>query len=320
MDLTADLAAQLAWTGLASSSSYCLFALAFALVLKVNRIWNFAQAGLMVIAYFAMFVAFRWAGVPTLLGVLFGVLCTIAAAVALEWWGFRVLRRRNSSVLTFFIFTIALAQFLIYFAELCFGTDPKTLFPSIISPVRLVGPVVVSDWDITAIATAASLALLLWLFLCRTREGKALIAVSDEPDLAEMYGMDKDRAYLVAMALAAILMSAGMYLIGTRAAMFPATPMNQFLIFAVIATIIGGIGNVFAAGVAGVALAMLQSFSILFIASKWQILLLYILIFVVILLFPQGVVLKWRRGPARKAGALAPAEKSATAATGEKTT
>jgi branched-subunit amino acid ABC-type transport system permease component len=316
MDLTFELAAQLAWTGLASSSSYCLFAMAFALVLKVNRVWNFGQAGLMIFSYFSMYVAFRHFGLPPLAGAAFGATTTIAAAMALERWGFRTLRDRNSSVLTFFIFTIALSHALVYTGELFFGTDPKTLFSSIISPVRLVGPVVVSDWDMTALAVATVMTSGLWFFMRKTREGKAMIAVADEPDLAEMYGIDKNRAYAVAMALSAVLMSAGMYLIGTKAAMFPATPMNQFLIFAVIATIMGGIGNVFAAGVAGVVLALMQSFSVLVIASTWQILLLYILIFVVIVIFPQGVIFRLRRGPARAAGSLAPAAEEA----GEKRT
>jgi branched-subunit amino acid ABC-type transport system permease component len=308
MDLTPDLIAQLAWTGFASSSSYCLFALAFALVLKVNRIWNFGQAGLMVVAYFAMYVAFRHFGLPPVAGVAIGAIATIAASIALERWGFGVLRNRNSSVLTFFIFTITFAQCLIYTGELIFGTDPKTLFGSIVSPVSFVGPIVVSQWDLIALATAGILIASLWLFLGHTREGKALIAVSDEPDLAEMYGISKDRAYAVAMAVAAVLLTAGMYLMGTKSAMYPATPMNQYLILAVIATLMGGIGNVFAAGVAAVGLALLQSFSILVIASKWQVLLLYILIFVVIVIFPQGVVLKFRkRGPARAAGSLVPA-------------
>jgi branched-subunit amino acid ABC-type transport system permease component len=308
MDLTPDLIAQLAWTGFASSSSYCLFALAFALVLKVNRIWNFGQAGLMVVAYFAMYVAFRHFGLPPVAGVAIGAIATIAASIALERWGFGVLRNRNSSVLTFFIFTITFAQCLIYTGELIFGTDPKTLFGSIVSPVSFVGPIVVSQWDLIALATAGILIAFLWLFLGHTREGKALIAVSDEPDLAEMYGISKDRAYAVAMAVAAVLLTAGMYLMGTKSAMYPATPMNQYLILAVIATLMGGIGNVFAAGVAAVGLALLQSFSILVIASKWQVLLLYILIFVVIVIFPQGVVLKFRKhGPARAAGSLVPA-------------
>ena len=127
--LTWDIVGQLAWTGVASSTYYCLFAVAFALTLKINRIWNFGQAAMMVVAYFAMFVSFRTLGLPPAIGILVGGTATIAVSVAIEWFGFRVLRARNSSVLTYFIFTIVLSQFAIYVAELIFGPDPKTLVP-----------------------------------------------------------------------------------------------------------------------------------------------------------------------------------------------
>ncbi|MEI6026994.1 MAG: branched-chain amino acid ABC transporter permease [Betaproteobacteria bacterium] len=310
MELSLELAAQLAWTGLASSSYYCLFAVAFALVLKVSRVWNFGQAGLMVVAYFAMFVCLQRLKLPVAASLAIGFAATMAAALALERFGFRVLRQRNSSVLTYFIFTIAFSQCAIYVAELIFGTDPKTLFASIVWPVMLVGPVVVSHWDMIALTVTLALFAGLYVFVRKTREGKAMIAVSDEPDLAEMYGMSRDRAYGVAMLLAAVMMAAGMFLIGARAAMYPATPLNQFLIYAVIATILAGIGNIFRAALAAVGLALLQSFSVLFIASKWQILMLYVLIFVVIIVFPRGVTLNLRRrGPMREAAALeAPAK------------
>ena len=44
--------AQILWTSLATSSYYVMFAVAFALVLKVNGVFNFAQAGLMTIAFY----------------------------------------------------------------------------------------------------------------------------------------------------------------------------------------------------------------------------------------------------------------------------
>ena len=77
---TWDVIGQLAWTGIASSTYYCLFAIAFALMLKVNRVWNFGQAGMMVVAYFAMFVSFRRLGLHPVLGILTGAAATIAAA------------------------------------------------------------------------------------------------------------------------------------------------------------------------------------------------------------------------------------------------
>lgn len=285
-----DIAGQLAWTGIAASTSYALFAIAFAIVLKVNQVWNFGQAGMMVVAYFAMYVAFQSWGLTPVLGVLFGIVVTIAAGLLIEWLGFRILRNRNASVLTFFIFTLVLSQFATYSAELIFGTDPKTLFPSIMSPIILVSPIAVSHWDLMALATTIAVLLALALFMRFSKDGQFLLAVADNSDLAEMYGISSARAYVISMAIAAVLVVVGMYLFGIRAAIYPATPLAQFLIFAVIATLLAGKGNVFGAGFAAVALGLLQSFSVLVMSSTWQILLIYIMIFVTIIVFPYGVV------------------------------
>lgn len=297
MDLSLSLVGQLAWTGFATSTFYYLFAIAFALVLKVNRVWNFGQAGIMVIAYFSMYVALQWWGVPTIAAIMFGAAVTVAASLALESFGFRVLRDRRSSVLTFFIFTIAISQFAIYLGELIFGADPKTLYPSIMSPVFLVGPIAVSHWDLRAIGVAIASTLALATFLRFTKDGQFMSAVADNPELAEMHGIGLGRAYAISIAIAGLLVVAGMYLVGTRLPMYPATPLNQFVVLAVIATILAGIGNIFAAGVAAIVLGLIQTFSILVVSSTWQILIIYSLIFVTILLFPTGVVLKrpWRK-------------------------
>jgi branched-chain amino acid transport system permease protein len=289
-----EIVGQLAWTGLATSTFYYLFAVAFALVLKVNRVWNFGQAGIMVFAYFSMYVALQWWAAPPLAGIAFGLVMTIAVSIALEWFGFRVLRTRRSSILTYFIFTIAISQFAIYLGEMIFGADPKTLYASIMSPVFLVGPIAVSDWDLRALAVTVSLSVALAVFLRITKDGQSLSAVADNSELAEVYGIGLDRAYTISIVIAAVLVVAGMYLVGTRLPMYPATPLNQFLILAVIATILAGIGNVFAAGIAAIVLGMIQTFSILVISSRWQILIVYALIFVTILLFPSGVVLNSR--------------------------
>jgi branched-subunit amino acid ABC-type transport system permease component len=301
--LTWDIVGQLAWTGVASSTYYCLFAVAFALILKVNRVWNFGQAAMMVVAYFVMLISFRTLDLPPAIGIVVGGAATIAVSVAIEWFGFRVLRARNSSVLTYFIFTIVLSQFAIYAAELIFGPDPKTLFPSIMSPVFLVGPIVVSHWDLAAIGVTLVMLLALAAFLYHTKNGQFLFAVADNPELAEIYGISTARAYGIAMMIAAIFVVVGMYLFGIRAALFPATPLNQFLIFAVIATLLAGIGNIFAAGVAAVGLSILQAFSILVISSTWQILLIYVVLFIVILIFPNGIVLPRSPRKIRRAAA-----------------
>lgn len=286
-------------------------------MLKVNQVWNFAQAGVMVVAYYAMYVAFRVLELQVPVGLLLALAVTLLVSWALERFAFDVLRRRKSTVLTYFIFTIMFAQFAIYLAELVFGTEPKTLTTEIISPVTLVGPIAVSVWDATALGSTAVLIAALYLFIHRTQTGQSLLAVADNPDLAAAYGINPRRMYIIAMLLAGTLLVACMYLFGTKAALFPSTPLTQLLIYNVIATILAGLGNVFAAGVIAVILSIVQAFSILLIESKWQALLAYVLIFVAIMLFPRGVVLPKRIRLDRTPPASAADAPSAAAASSE---
>ena len=76
--------AQILWIGIATSTYAVLFTIAFALVLKVVQLWNFSQAGLMAVAYYAMYAALNQFGWPTPLALAFGCGVTVACALALE--------------------------------------------------------------------------------------------------------------------------------------------------------------------------------------------------------------------------------------------
>jgi len=280
--------AQILWTGVATSSYMVLFTIAFALVLKVLRLWNFAQAGMMAIAFYAMYAAvnqFHW---PTAAAVAFGFAATLGATLAFEVLGLRTLRARRSSSLLFFIFTLVCSEFTAYALTLVFGTEPVPLFPEILSPTRMVGAVAVSNWDLLAVGVTAALSAALALYLRASRDGQFLLAVSDSAELAELYGIDAKRAYAVAFTIACVFVCAGMYLYGSRTAVIPTAPL-QLMLFAVIATLLGGMGSVLGGALAAVFLSLLQSYSELVIPSQWQGLILYVFLFITILFFPTGV-------------------------------
>jgi branched-chain amino acid transport system permease protein len=303
---------QILWTGIAMSSYFVLLTIAFALTLKVEKLWNFAQAGLMGIAFFTMFFVVNRLGLPGWAGLGAGVAVTVAAAVALEVCAISVLRARNSGGLTFFIFTLVFSQFAAYVLTFLFGTEPETIFPSVMSPVRILGGIAISDWDLQAVATTILLVAALWVFLRFTRDGQFMIAVADNAKLAEIYGISAKRAYVLSGAIAAVFLTAGIFLYGSRAGVTPDVPL-VLVLTSVIGTLLGGLGRVFAAGAAAIFLGLLQSFSILVIPSKWQAMLLYGVLFGALILFPRGIP-GWRlrrvRAPA------APATEAASAAEG----
>jgi len=286
---------QILWTSLATSTYYVLFAVAFALVLKVTRLFNFAQAGMMTIAFYTAFVVVQWLEWPAWAAFILMMAVTLIASYALERIGFEALRQRGVSVMFVFVFTFMVSEFVAYVAMLVFGTWPQTIFPAIFWPVTLVGEIAVSAWDLPAIgATLAALAAF-FAFMRFSRTGQFMTGVADNPDLAALYGIDKRQIFLVTMLISGAFVGLGMFLYGTRAQVLPQTGV-ALMLFAVVATIIGGIGNVAGAAIAAVILGIVQNASILVISSEWQGFLLYVFLFLAIVFFPNGLRLPRRRG------------------------
>lgn len=285
--MTLSILLQILWTGLAVSSYAVLFAMAFSLILKVVKIWNFAQAGFMGLVFYSLYVSlniFEW---PMWAGVVLSFLVTTLAAIAFFHYGIETLRARHSSSLTFFILTLVVSQFMGYLFAMCFGTEPLTITKNIMSPVMLVGGIVVSHWDLQAMGLTALTVLLVYWILNRTHMGQFMSAVADHPGLARLYGIDVSRVYLYTIALACLLLTVGVYLLGLKVAMLPNTPL-QMMLLAVIATLLGGMGQVFGAAAAAVLLSLIQSLSVFVIPSEWQSLLIYAFLFMTILFFPEG--------------------------------
>jgi branched-subunit amino acid ABC-type transport system permease component len=285
---------QILWTSIATSSYFVLFALSFSLVLKVNKVFNFAQAGMMTGGFYAAFVTVRYLGMPGYLGFVAAVLGGMLTAFVLEYFGFRVLRDRKASAMFVFIFTLVAAQFITYAMTLIFGTWPTTVFASMFWPVTIVGGVAVSAWDLPALGATCAVLIALWAFLKFTRYGQFMIAVADNSSLAELYGIRKDRVHMVTMLIAGAICGIGMFLYGTRAQVQPAAA-TELILFAVAATILGGIGNIWGAALAAMVLGLAQNSSILFIPSAWQGFQLYAFLFFAIVLFPSGFRLPMRK-------------------------
>ena len=190
MNLT--VISQILWTSLATSRYFVLFAVAFALVLKVNKVFNFAQAGMMTCGFYAAYVVVRVLGLPSYLGIAAAIAGGVGMAFLLERFGFSVLRQRKASPMFVFIFTLVASQFVTYAMTMVFGTWPTTIFASMFWPVTIVANVAVSAWDLPAIGATLAVLGALWAFLRYTRYGQFMIAVADNADLAELYGIQQE--------------------------------------------------------------------------------------------------------------------------------
>ena len=254
--------------GIALGSVYALIALGYTLVYGILFMINFAHGEVFMwgafTAYFAA-TALNDAGMmasnPILAFVLVlatAMLVSMLVAVMLERIAYRPLR--GAPRLVPLITAIGASLVLQYTARGFYGSGVRaypnfTLFDGSIE----LGPIGMSVKQFVVIATAFTIMVLLYLFINRTRTGRAMRAVSEDKDVAAMMGIHVDRIIVTTFAIGGLLAGA--------AGILYTLLFNQVHFFmgflpgikAFTAAVLGGIGNVIGAALGGLALGILES-------------------------------------------------------------
>jgi branched-chain amino acid transport system permease protein len=277
--------------GLFLGSIYALFALGYTLVFGVLDILNLAhQAVFMVCAYAAlvlvvhlhmpMVAAFP---VAVLLGGLLGMLVDRIA--------FKPLRGQSDSNIAGLISSIALATILEAGVVQFFGPDVER-FPFGTVPTRSlkIGDAVVSELQIIIIAIAlVMLAGLTWL-LRRTQLGRRIRAVAESPKAARVLGVNVDRIISASFFVSSALGAAAGVLFGL-AFNNVAPDMGRSVELKGLAVIVlGGMGSMPGAALAGLALGLLEVFTVAWIGSSYRDAVAFGVLFLVLVLRPRGLL------------------------------
>ncbi|MBZ5628678.1 MAG: branched-chain amino acid ABC transporter permease, partial [Acidobacteriia bacterium] len=151
-----------------------------------------------------------------------------------------------------------------------------------------IGPYTFTGNHIAAATSAIVIALALELFLSRTRFGKAIRAVSDNRDAAELMGISSTAVLTGAFAIGIALAIASGALVST---LFPFTILSGavYQLKSFVVTVLAGLGKPFGALVAGVLLGLLEGLVTPFIAVSWVPLIEFVLFVVVLIFFPRGI-------------------------------
>jgi branched-subunit amino acid ABC-type transport system permease component len=140
-----------------------------------------------------------------------------------------------------------------------------------------------------AAALTALIAGALYLFLYRTRTGKAVRAVADNREAAELVGIPTTRILALSCGLGVALACVSGALIAT---MFPFTVLSgdAYQLKSFVVTVLGGMGNPTGALVAGIALGLLEGLATPFIPVSWTLVIEFVLFVVVLIVFPGGLL------------------------------
>ncbi len=172
--------------GVLAGVMYALVAIGFVLIYKASGVFNFAQ-GSMVLCAALTFVTLTEKGLPFWLAGLVALAIMVTLAVAVE----RVVLRPlvNRSQVTLFMATLGLSYIIEGGSQFLMDARVHELDLGIADLPVALGPIQVSSFDLVAAASAGALVLGLALFFERTRVGKSLRAVADDPQAALSVGI-----------------------------------------------------------------------------------------------------------------------------------
>jgi branched-chain amino acid transport system permease protein len=279
---------QLVVDGLSAGSVYAAIALAIVLVHSATGLINFAQGGMAVLAvYIAWWATTK--GVPLVLAVLISIVFSVAFGAVVERFLMRRFERGDPD--TAVVVTIGLLT-LITGVSGWLWTYNNQQFPSLFSldTVSILG-VSVSQRSLgTTVVIIVVMVLLQGLFV-RTKLGLALRAVASNPQSASFSGLPVGRLLMVGWGLAAALGAVAGALVAPQLTLTPGM-LDNALVYALAAVILGGltspVGVVVAAWIIGV-LENLAAVYVSFIGYDLKVAVPFILIFVVLIVRPQGL-------------------------------
>ena len=307
-------------TGLTLGAVYGLVALGYTLVYGVLRLINFAHSEVFMYGTFAALWAVMLLGGRSGAGVgsvVLWVLAMLAAAmamsgviaVALERFAYRPLRKRNAPPLIALISAIG-ASFVL--AELMGLRDKLAKFvglevvlnnyvgrardnaalPEIITPkpVFNIGDYAVTNVDILVLIGAVVVMVFLDQFTRRSRLGRGVRAVAQDPEAAALMGVNRDRVIQVTFLIGGLMagVAATLYLLKIGVTRFDAG--FSLGVKAFTAAVLGGIGNLRGALLGGFVLGLAENYGSALIGTEWKDVVAFLLLVVILLFRPTGLL------------------------------
>jgi len=283
--ITPAMIGQVVISGLLAGALYAMVALGLGLIFGVMRVLNVAHGPLLMLGAYTTFWLFHWIGLNPYVSLLISMPLLFAVGVALQ--RFLVSRVVDAPELSSLLLTFGVSIALVNLAQLAFTSDLRSV--EFLTGSFSLGPFAFSKSRIIACGFAVAITLAAFVFLRRTRLGKAIRAVSQSREVAQVCGIDVQRIHLLAFGVASALAAAGGSLVAVMVAIQP--DMGQIYTFkSFLVIVLGGAGNYPGALVGGLLLGLVEQLSSLFLTTQVNEAVAYVLLVVVLLIRPTGIL------------------------------
>jgi branched-chain amino acid transport system permease protein len=286
--------------GIVLGATIGLIALGYTMVYGIIQLINFAHGEVFMVGAFGGLAIYRWAlpaglkshwyfALPLML--LGGVVVSVTIAVIMERFAYRPLR--NAPRLAPLITAIGVSFFLQEAIRVWFpDADAAQPFPRVFvnSQVRI-GEISVAASGVLLVVVSIVLSVLLAQYVSRSRMGRAMRAIAQDPDTARLMGVNPDRVIVLTFILGAALAGVGGVLYGSHITNVDNSIGFQNGIFAFTAAVLGGIGNLRGAVIGAFIIGLIKTLSGQYLpgGTSYDYVWIFMVLIFVLVFRPQGL-------------------------------
>lgn len=271
-------------------SIYALVAIGYSIVYSIMGMINFAHGELLMIATFSLWVLLN-AGIPFAGAVALAIVITALFGILIERIAYRSIRNAGES--TQIITSLAVSIFLEALCQAIFNSSSKALIiPDFFSRTFRILDTTVSVIDVVTLACTVVLTLAVVLIVHRTAVGKAMRAVADNMEAADLMGIDKNRVITVAFVIGSVLAAVAGILYSGKYTSFSNDMGFMLGVKAFIAAVLGGLGSMTGAVAGGYIMAVLEVFFSGYLprgVGSYQTAFTFLVLILVLLVRPNGL-------------------------------
>lgn len=280
---------QLFINGLIAGAIYALVACGFSLIYSTCKFIHFAHGVTIAFSAYFLYFLFSMLGLNFWLSAIFTIAFAALLGLLMNLSVYKQLRRRKASPVILLIASFGLLIFFESLILMLFGANVKTIgFIRIAKGIEFLGAII-TPLQVCIIAISFLLLGFLFFFMKRTRTGKAMRAVADNKDVAEIVGISSEKIYSRSFLIGSAIAGVAAILVGLEQNLEPMMGTN-LIIKGFTGAIIGGIGSVPGAILGSFLLGFAENFGIWFLPSGYKDAIAFVILFAFLLFRSQGIL------------------------------
>lgn len=290
-----ELLEQLIATAIVTTATYSFVAAGFGLIFAVSRIFHFAHAILFILeGYIAAALEPAIGLVPA---IILGILTGAAGALLVELLVYQPMKRRSATAFTLLTASLGLMIGGQGVLGAIFGTERVDITNPLAGGHVGVLSADFTYLDLALIALALTLIPAFFIWVRRSRQGRGMLAVAEDPDVAVSVGVSSRKVRAIALVVGTVMSAPAALYLGMRSGLTPDEGLLP-LLFAFAGVVVGGIGRM-EGSVLGVAiLVFVSTLSSYFIANYWTLAVAFVVLIGFLVWKPTGLLGRSRRATA----------------------